>query len=125
MLLQGEVADAEERATEALELERAALREFHEIEDDQGIASALEAIACTHLRLAANPGVYLTLVSAAAELRRETKLQLGSERMKTLENSTELATASLGDAVARAAVESGKKMNIREAVEMALSSHAT
>ena len=124
MLLQGEVAAVKNLATQALELERAALREFHEIEDDQGIASALEAIACTHLRLSVNPGVFLTLVSAADELRRNTKIQLGPARKKTLDLASELATTSLGEAVARSAVESGKKMSLREAVEMAVLPHA-
>lgn len=46
-LLRGEVASSENNFAEALSLQRAALKDLSEIEDTQGIATALEALACT------------------------------------------------------------------------------
>lgn len=123
-LLQGDVAAMKGLADDALDLQRAALGELHAIDDFQGIAAALESIAGTYARMSTNPGLFLTLVSAAAELRRNTRLQLGAARKEMLERFSKTAKEALGEAVAATAIESGKKMKIAEAVELALTTGA-
>jgi tetratricopeptide (TPR) repeat protein len=120
LLLQGEVAALKDQWDEALDLERDALEEFLEIQDNQGIASALEAIALTHVRAGAEPEMFLTLNSAAAELRRNINLRIRPEREGTLKRITTKATKYVGKTVAGAAIASGREMRISEAVEMAL-----
>ena len=120
LLVQAELAAAQGLTIEALRLQHTALREFHEIEDHQGIASGLEAIASTHIQAGANSGLFLKLISAAAELRRNTGLKLGRARTGVLDALSKKVAEALGDAAARAATESGKRLGVGEAVQLAL-----
>ncbi len=123
LLLQGEAAAVSEDHEASLELGRTALTEFLEIEDQPGIASALEAIACTKAMSGSEPGVFLMLTSSAAEIRRKSKLMPVTRRKDLLERLGKKARTSLGISAASAAAERGRTMSLAEAIEIALSQH--
>jgi non-specific serine/threonine protein kinase len=80
LLLRGEAAALLKDYAGALKLEQSALREFHEIDDNQGIASSLEAIACTRAMEGSQLAHFLTLTAAASEIRRQSKLKMITRR---------------------------------------------
>ena len=121
LLLQGEAAALLKNYQGALELKKAALREFRDIEDQQGIASALEAIACSRALSGSESGQFLELISAAAEMRRRSKLMLVTRRKDLIERLSKKTKASLGKSAAAAAAERGRTMALAEAIEIALS----
>ncbi len=120
ILLLGETASLQDRHKEALEFERSALREFSDIDDQQGIASALEAIACTRSMSGSEPGLFLTLSSAAAKIRHNSKQAAKTRREETLERLSKKAKTSLGKTAAAAAIERGTAMSVEDAIEMAM-----
>lgn len=121
-LLRGELASSQGNFAEALELQRAALKELSDIEDTQGIASALEALACTLAQEGCNPDRFLTLKGAAAGLRRDLGIPLNPARRCAVERYAESVAATLDEASVRAAEEKGRSMSVTQAVEFALDS---
>jgi tetratricopeptide (TPR) repeat protein len=121
-LLRGEVASSEGNFAEALELQRAALKDLSEIEDTQGIAAALEALACTLAEEGWNPDLFLTLRGAAAGLRRDLRIPLGPARARAVQRYAESVAAALDEGSVRAAEEKGRSMSVTQAVELALGS---
>ena len=121
LLLQADVAASRQQNGESIVLARASLEEFHEIEDSDGIASAIEAIAISHFRTENDPAHFLRLASAAAELRRNIKLRISPARSEVLEILTGKARKSLGRAAADSAATQGKTMPLSEAVRIAMS----
>jgi hypothetical protein len=119
-LLRGELACSEGNFVEALELQRAALKDLSEIEDTQGIAAALEALACTLAEEGWSPDLFLTLRGAAAGLRRDLGIPLGPARRRAVERYAESVTAVLDEGSVRAAEEKGRSMSVTQAVELAL-----
>ena len=122
LLLQGEMASSKRNYPEALKLQRAALKDLSEIEDTQGIASALEAIACTLAEEGRSPDVFLTLTGAAKALRQRIGLPLGPDRGRAVARYGETASASLGENAVQAADERGRTMSVTQLVEFALGS---
>jgi tetratricopeptide (TPR) repeat protein len=122
LLLQGEVASSKCNYPEALKLQRAALKDLSEIEDAQGIASALEAIACTLAEEGRSPDVFLTLTGAATALRRNIGLPLGPDRGRAVARYAETVSASLDENSVQAADERGRTMSVTQLVEFALGS---
>jgi tetratricopeptide (TPR) repeat protein len=120
LLLQGEVASSTGDFPEALTLQSAALKELSEIEDTQGIASALEAVACTLAEEGRSPGMFLTLTAAAAALRRNIRIPLGPARRRVLDRHAETVSASLDESSIRTAEERGRTMSLTQIVELAL-----
>ena len=120
LLMKGEAAAMLEDHAEALRLEQSALREFREIDDNQGVASALEAIACSRSMDGADPGDFLMLTAAAAEIRRQSKLRMITRREGLQERLAKKARASLSKNAAALAVERGRAMSTDEAIETAL-----
>ena len=120
LLMKGEAAALSKDHATALEMEQNALREFREMDDNQGVASALEAIACTRVMEGSDPGDFLMLTAAAAEIRRQSKLKMVTRRAGMQERLAKKARASLGKAAAAAAVERGRAMSTEKAVETAL-----
>jgi tetratricopeptide (TPR) repeat protein len=120
-LLLGEVASFEGNFAEALKLQRAALTDLSEIEDTQGIALALEALACTFAEEGRSPDMFLTLREVAAGLRRDIRIPLGPARGRTIEHYAESVAAALDEDAVRAAEEKGRRMNVTQALEFALS----
>jgi predicted ATPase len=121
-LLQGEVASSEGDFPEALKLQRAALQNLSEVEDTQGIASALEAIACTLAEEGRRPGMFLTLIGAAAALRRNIRVPLGPARGRVVDRHAETVSATLDEGSVRAAEEKGRTMSVTQVVEFVLGS---
>ena len=122
-LLRGEVASSEGNFAEALKLQRAALKDLSEIEDTQGIAAALEALACTLAEEGWSPDLFLTLRGAAAGLRRDLGIPpLGPARGRAVERYAESVAAALDEGSVRAAEEKGRSMSMTQAVEFALGS---
>jgi tetratricopeptide (TPR) repeat protein len=121
-LLQGEVASSEGNFAKALKLQRAALKDLSEIEDTQGIAAALEALACTLAEAGWNPDLFLTLRGAAAGLRQDLRIPLGPARARAVHRYAESVAAALDESSVRAAEEKGKSMSVTQAVEFALGS---
>jgi predicted ATPase len=121
-LLRGEVASSEGNFAEALKLQRTALKDLSEIEDTQGIAAALEALACTWAEEGWNPDLFLTLRGAAASLRRDLRIQLSPARARAVERYAESVAAALDEGSVRAAEEKGRSMSVTQAVEFALGS---
>ena len=119
-LLRGEVASSEGNFAEALKLQRAALTDLSEIEDTQGIAAALEALACTLADEGRSPDLFLTLREAAAGLRRDIRIPLGAARGRTVERYAVSVAAALDEDSVRAAEEKGRIMSVTQAVEFAL-----
>ena len=107
---------------EALKLQRAALKDLSEIEDTQGIAAALEALACTLAEEGWNPDLFLTLRGAAAGLRRDLRIPLSPARTCTVQRYAESVAAKLDEGSVRAAEEKGRSMSLTQAVEFALDS---
>jgi predicted ATPase len=122
LLLQGEVAASSHDFPEALELQRAALKELSDIEDAQGLARALEAIACTLAEEGRRPDMFLTLTGAAAALRRKTRIPLGPARRRIVDRYAETVTESLDAEAALAAEEKGRIMSVTQVVEFVLGS---
>jgi hypothetical protein len=122
LLLQGEVAASRGDFPEALNLQKAALKELSEIEDAQGIATALEAIACTLAELGRRPDMFLTLTGAAAALRRKIRIPLGPARRRIVDGHAETVAESLDAKSARAAEEDGRIMSVTQVVEFVLGS---
>jgi len=121
-LLRGEVASSEGNFAEALKLQRTALKDLSEIEDTQGIAAALEALACTLAEEGWNPDLFLTLRGAAAGLRRDLRIPLSPARTRTVQRYAESVAAALDEGSVRAAEEKGRNMSLTQAVEFALDS---
>jgi non-specific serine/threonine protein kinase len=121
-LLRGEVASSEGNFVEALELQRAALKDLSEIEDTQGIAAALEALACTLADEGRSHELFLTLRGAAAGLRRDLRIPLSPARARAVERYAESVAAVLDEGSVRAAEEKGRNMSVTQAVEFALGS---
>ena len=121
-LLRGELACCEGTFVEALELQRAALKDLSEIEDTQGIAAALEALACTWAEEGWSPDLFLTLRGAAAGLRRDLGIPLSPARGRVVERYAESVKAVLDESSVRTAEEKGKSMSVTQAVEFALGS---
>src|SRR6185369_11939866 len=121
-LLRGEVASSEGNFAEALKLQRTALKDLSEIEDTQGIAAALEALACTWAEEGWNPDRFLTLRGAAAGLRRDLGIPLSPARGCAVERYAESVAATLDEGSVRAAEEKGRSMSVTQAVEFALDS---
>jgi len=121
-LLRGELASSEGNFAEALKLQRAALKDLSEIEDTQGIAAALEALACTLAEEGWSPDLFLTLRGAAAGLRRDLGIPLSPSRGCTVERYAESVAALLDEGSVRAAEEKGRSMSMTQAVEFALGS---
>ena len=119
-LLRGEVASSEGNFAEALKLQRTALKDLSEIEDTQGIAAALEALACTCAEEGWNPDLFLTLREAAAGLRRDSRIPLSPARARALERYAEIVAAALDEGSVRAAEVKGRSMSVTQAVEFAL-----
>lgn len=119
-LLRGEVASSEGNFAEALKLQRVALTDLSEIEDTQGIAAALEALACTLAEEGRSPDLFLTLREAAAGLRRDIRIPIGPFRGRTVERYAESVAAELDEDSVRAAEEKGRIMSVTQAVEFAL-----
>jgi hypothetical protein len=107
---------------ETLKLQRAALKDLSEIEDTQGIAAALEALACTLAEEGWHPDLFLTLRGAAARLRRDLKIPLGPARARTVQRYTESIAATLDEGSVRAAEEKGRSMSVLQVVAFALGS---
>ena len=120
LLMKGEAAALLNDHAMALKMEQGALREFREIDDNQGVASALEAIACTRSMEGAEPGDFLMLTATAAEIRRQSKLRMITRRQGVQARLAKKARASLGKNAAAVAAERGRAMGTDEAVEMAL-----
>jgi hypothetical protein len=121
-LLRGEVTSSEGNFAEALKLQRTALKELSEIEDTQGIAAALEALACTLAEEGSSPELFLTLRGTAACLRRDLRIPLGPARGSVMERYAENVAAALDEDSVRAAKEKGRSMSVTQAVEFALGS---
>ena len=122
LLLQGEVASSTGDFPEALKLQRAAFKGLCEIEDTQGIASALEALACTLAEEGRSPEMFLTLTGAAAALRRNIRIPLGPARGRVVDGYAETVSASLDESSIRAAEEKGRTMSVTQIVEFVLGS---
>ena len=118
-LLHGEVTSSEGNFAEALRLQREALKDLSEIEDTQGIAAALEALACTHAEEGRSPDLFLTLRAAAARLRSDLRIPLGPARGRAMERYAESVAAALDERSVRAAEEKGRTMSVTQAVEFA------
>jgi tetratricopeptide (TPR) repeat protein len=121
-LLRGEVACSESNFAEAFKLQRAALKDLSEIEDSQGIAAALETLACTLAEEGSSPESFLTLRGTAAGLRRDLGIPLGPARGRVMERYAENVAAELDEDSVRAAEEKGRSMSVTQAVELALGS---
>ena len=121
-MLRGELTSSEGNSAEALELQRAALKELSEIEDTQGIAAALEALACTLAEEGRSLDLFLTLRGAAARLRRDLRIPLGPARRRAVDRYAESVAAALDEGSVRAAEEKGRSMSVTQAVELALGS---
>lgn len=118
--VQGEVASSEGNFAETLKLQRTGLKDLSEIEDTQGIAAALEALACTCAEEGSNPDLFLTLREAAAGLRRDLRIrQPGQSARRGALRRDRCGGARLGF---RAAEEKGRSMSVTQAVEFALGS---
>jgi hypothetical protein len=121
-LLRGEVASSEGNFAEALKLQRTALKDLSEIEDTQGIAAALEALACTCAEEGSNPDLFLTLREAAAGVRRDLRIPLSPARERAVERYAEIVATALDEGSVRAAEDKGRSMSVTQAVEFALGS---
>lgn len=119
-LLRGEVASSEGNFAEALKLQQAALTDLSEIEDTQGIAAALEALACT-LAEEGRVRTFSDVEGSSDGLRRDIRIPLGPARGGTMERYAESVAALDHDSV-RAAEEKGRIMSVTQAVEFALCS---
>jgi hypothetical protein len=111
---------SEGNVAEALRLQRMALKELSEIEDTQGIAAALEALACTLAQGGQSPDLFLTLRGAASNLRRDLRIPLAPARGCAVERYVDSIAAALDEDSVRAAEEKGRSMSVTQAVEFAL-----
>jgi len=119
-LLQSELLVAKGAIREALELQHQVLTEFAEIGDNQGIASALEAIGETLIIEGSDQTSATHLISAAGALRQKIHIRLGPARRAALEEALAKAKKSLGKTPYEKAITAGRTATIKRSIDLAL-----
>ncbi len=90
-----------------------------ELGDNQGIASALEALGKTHIIGKANEELAVKLIVAAKRLRDEIKIKSGPARLAATEAALKEARKSLGKDKFHIALESGERITLKRAIALA------
>lgn len=120
LLLQGEVLGLRGDFSTSLDKQKTSLQEFVELGDNQGIASALETIACTLIDNGDPIVPAVELISFAEALRESIKMRLGPARRKLIDEHLNSAKTNLGQEHFDIAVASGSTMLLSEIVKTAL-----
>lgn len=120
-LLQGELIAAKGDLEAALKLQREALAEYGEIGDNQGIASAFEAIAATLSLQGRELDLAILLESAAGSLREKLKIGLGPAKEKLFRTQMESTKAAVVAEVTELAASKGRTMSVAQVIELVLS----
>jgi predicted ATPase/DNA-binding winged helix-turn-helix (wHTH) protein len=117
-VLLGEVALKAGEHSKAFTLQRGALKTLGEIGDTQGIAYALEALACTEAT-AGNVRRAFQLYGGATALRRDSKLTRGPFQQAFIDSCLEGAVPMLSEEEAENALAEGLEMGLDEVTELA------
>ncbi len=122
VLLQGEALCMKGQFQGAVSLQQKALESMEELSDNQGIASALEAMGTTHIVARADEELAVKLIFAAKRLRNEINIKLGPARQAASAAALRKARKSLGNDAFQKASESGERITLKMAIALA---HAT